>query len=393
MLSRIPHLYRVSAFYFWLMGTTALATPYLAIWLSGRGLTEQQIGFVNAAPFAAVLAFNLIVGRVADLLFTWRTTIVAGVTVAALTPLGLLFADRFWIFALCWLLVLLPVHVTIPVTDAASARIARREGRSYADIRVWATIGHMLITAGSGFVIGAFGIAAFLPLLFLISGMRLLTGLALPEMRRAETAGPETGAPPPAGMAQFRRAWFVLPLLAAATINASHLMQNAFGALYWAQAGLSSGQIGLLWATATASEIVLMFSFGKLSRLASARWMLAAAGIVAAIRWAGLALEPGFWVLAGLQVLHMFSFGLSYLATIAFVVNWTDDAVAARAQSIVSVMRQSMAAVVLIGFGALAERAGASAYFAASALSLVAVALVLGSLWLMPPNRLERTPA
>lgn len=388
-LARIAPLIRVSALYFWLYGTTAIATPYLAIWLKAQGLTEQQIGVVNAAPFLVLLTFNLVVGGIADLFLTWRTTIVTGALVAAITPLGLFFAQDFWVFVIGWLCALVPINLVTPVVDAASARIARREGLSYARLRVWGTIGHMAITAGAGFVIGALGIGAFLPLLVMIAAMRLLTALALPEMRRTAPGGAETTAPQE-GLSVFRRPWFLLPLIAAALLNASHLMQNAFGALYWAEAGLTGGQIGLLWATATGSEILMMFNFGRISHLASARWMLATAGIVATLRWLGLAQEPGFWALAGLQMLHMFSFGLAYLATVTFVVNWTDDAVAARAQSLVSIMRQLTASVALVGFGALAGQFGAGAYYAAATISLLSVMLALCSLWLMPPSRLGR---
>lgn len=394
-LARIPPISRISAFYFWLLGTSALANPYLAIWLSGRGLSELQIGVVNAAPLFAVMAFSLVAGRIADLLATWRVTIVAGMIIAAATPLSLIFADGYWALVICWLLVILPVNLTTPIVDAASARIARRHDKSYASIRVWGTIGHMLITAGAGFAIGLFGISAFLPLLFVISGMRLLTALALPEMKRGEAATPEdpaADAPDQPGMARFRQAWFILPLVAAALINASHQMQNAFGALYWSKAGLTGGQIGLLWAIGTASEIAVMFGFAQIARRASARWLLIASGVVAAIRWAGLAAEPGFWALAGLQLLHMFSFGLSYLAAVTFLVNWTDDEVAGRAQSLVSLLRQMTAALALIGFGAIAQRFGAGTYFAASLLSLIGVVLLFGSLVLMPPSSRERLP-
>lgn len=391
-LRRSSPILRFSAFYFWLMSTTALATPYLALWLHGRGLSEEQIGTINAAPLIVVMLFNIFVGRAADLMFSWRTVLVAGAAMTTVTPLVLGLAQGFVWHLVGWVLVLAPLNLTIPVADAGSARSARAEGRDFASIRLWGTVGHMAVTAAAGLVVSVFGIGAFLPMLVFVSAMRLLTALRLPRMAQtAPRAAGGTAAASRGDLRRFRQPWFVLPLLAGALINASHAMQNVFGAIYWAESGLSPLQIAILWAVGTGSEILIMSRFGWIAARLSARGMLALAGGVAALRWCGLALEPGFWALLALQTLHMFTFGLSYLATVNFLVNWTDDSVGGRAQSLLSLMRQSTAAAAMIGFGFLAHQLGASAYGIAAGLGLLSATLALLSLWLMPSRRLEET--
>lgn len=368
-------LARTSFFYFWLMTTTAVATPFLSLWLEARGLEPAQIGIVNAAPLIVVIFLTLAVGRVADLSPDWRRTLVIGSAVTVVTPLLFLGPELAAWQTLSWIAVLLPMSLVIPAADAASARLCRRLGRSYASVRLWGTVGHVSVTLAGGVIVAAFGIGAFVPLLIGIAAFRLAGALMLPPMPAAKT--PSTGN---ADLSIFREPWFLLPVIGHALINGAHMMQNGFGAIYWAEGGLDEGQMGVLWAAAALSEIVLMAIFPPLARRVPVRTLLALAGVAGALRWLGLAFDPGFATTVALQVLHMFSFGLSFLAMTSFVVNRTDDGVGARAQGIVAISRQALAAAALLLFGAVAQTFGAQTYFLAAAMSLLGAGLCLLSL-------------
>jgi PPP family 3-phenylpropionic acid transporter len=144
----------------------------------------------------------------------------------------------------------------------------------------------------------------------------------------------------------------------------------------------------MLWAVATAGELALMMAFGRWRGQVSARHLLVVAAVFSAIRWTGLALHPPLSVLVLLQLAHMVTFGLAYLALVDFITTWTGETIAAQAQGFMSMLRQGTAALALIGFGFLAQRFGATAYFGATAISLLGLALLLVSLRLMPPKRL-----
>jgi PPP family 3-phenylpropionic acid transporter len=384
---------RTGAFYCTLFLTGAVANPFLPIWLSDRGLSAAEIGLVNAAPIFAMIVINLVVGRIADRLSDWRTVIVVGSIFAAVPPFFFLIAEGYWPILLIWTLVIVPFQAIAPVVDAAAYRMSRRNGYDFGAIRVWGTIGFVVMTLIAGFVLDSAGIAAFVPMLIAVSIARAAFSIQLPLFRSHENQHRPTypiDAPISPLVAVRRgelwRPWFLLPLIGGALLSASHMMQLGFGALIWSEAGVPGWVIGLLWAVAPTGEIVAMVYFERISRRFAARHLILFACLCGVLRWWGFGLEPGPWVLAALQLLHMATVGLFFLGITNFIANWTSEDIAAEAQSFFVVLRQVATCIAFVGFGFLAGTMGASAYFIAAAMSGVGLVLVAISLVMMSPK-------
>ena len=77
VLSRLdsPEL-RASIYQFTVYLPGGVASVFLGIWLSERGIPADQIGVINALPTLALLLLNIIVGRVADKADDWRTALI-----------------------------------------------------------------------------------------------------------------------------------------------------------------------------------------------------------------------------------------------------------------------------------------------------------------------------
>lgn len=387
---------RASTYYFTLFLTGAVAHPYLPIWLDDRGISTAEIGIINALPILVMVLLNILVGRIADRAADWRSTIVVGSMLAAVAPLGLVFVEGFWSILLVWTLINVPLQAIAPVVDAASMRMARRIGADFARIRVWGTIGFVIATVSVGALLDWRGAAVFVPVIVAVSLMRALAALQLPHFRSAQPAGvpaAEPGPPPvlsPLVATRLREAWrpwFILPLLGASLAQASHMLQMGFGALLWQQQGISGSLIGVLWALAPAAEVVAMLGFARMARRFTARHLLLAGCLCGMVRWAGFGLEPPVWGYALLQLLHMGSMALTFLGVVNFIANWTDERIAAEAQSFFVVIRQLFTVLALTGFGYLLAVAGPQSYFVAGAMAGLGAVLVLVSLRLMSPRR------
>lgn len=390
---------RTSQYYFVLLTTMAVSTPFLALWLTDRGLSPAEIGFVNALPYFIVIVVNQLIGRIADRASDWRLTIVIGAVVAAIWPFALFFVHDFWGITIVWALTILPFLATGPVIDAAAIRMARRLGADFAHIRMWGSLGLLITTLLSGIAVGTWGIAAFLPLLAAVGVLRALVSLRLPLFKA--TPAPDAGtakAPRRTRMSplvatrarEILRPWFLLPVAGVAIIHGSHMMQTGFGALIWQQSGVPGWAIGPLWALGPAGEIVIMLVFSRFANHFSARHLILAAAIVAVVRWAGFALEPPLWGLFVLQALNLMTFGLSYLGVVNFIANWTSEGIAAEAQGFFQAMRQVVTVAALLLFGVLTAQFGSAAYYFAAAMGALGAVLTLVSLALMPVAREQR---
>ena len=391
---------RASAFYFAFLMTAGVSNPYLAIWLTSKGVSPSGIGIINAMPFLTMILLNQAVGRIADKAGDWRSTIVVGSILAAFAPVALFFVNDYLGILVVWVLVVVPFQAIAPVADAATIRLTRRVGAEFSLVRVWGTVGFVVMTVVGGVLLERYGADMFVPLLVVAGLLRALLSLQLPLFRAsaAEAAGETRVQRPPNPLVATRlrevwRPWFLLPLVGVALLHGSHMMQMAFGALIWQQAGVPASVIGPLWALGPLGELVVMLFFARLARRFSARHLILVACLVAIVRWVGFALEPPLWVLAVLQFSNMLTFGLSYLGIINFVANWTSEDIAAEAQSFYTVIRQVAQVAALAGFGFLTAAFGAGAFFGAAGMALAGAVLTFGSLLLMPARQERPRPA
>ncbi|MDB5505454.1 MAG: putative 3-phenylpropionic acid transporter [Devosia sp.] len=376
---------RAGIFHFAVYSSQGTVSVYLAIWLAQRGISAEEIGFINALPVLVLFGINMLVGRIADRAGDWRSVIIVLALLAGIAPIALYFVSGFWSILAVWTLCVVPKMSLVPVIDAATVRMTQRNGSDFGIVRAWGTIGYMVSSIVSGFIIGMYGDAAFVPVFLGMSIFRALLSLQLPRFR----------APPGAHIApslskqashlrEVLRPWFILPLVGFGMLYATHSILGAFAALLWKQQGISEGMIGPLIATAAAAEAAMMFFWTRLGWQLSARHLLILAMAVAAARWTAMAFNPPLAVLFGLQLLHAFTFALGYFGSIQFIANWTSEDIAAEAQGFAYMLQQGMTVIALIAVGPLVTQFGPGAWLFSTGLSLVGIALVMASLRLQP---------
>lgn len=383
---------RTSTFYFtYFMGPGA-AVMFLPIWLSEKGISPEQIGIINALPVFAILALNLIVGRIADRAKDWRQAIVIGALIGGIVPIGLFWVNEFWGILLFWTLASVPTGVTGPVLDAATMRLTRRNGSDFGAIRAWGTVGYMLFNGLTGYLVAWYGSAVFVPLFVGLTLLRALAALQLPPFRApAEQPTLATVAPQPVsgGFDRLRpvlQPWFLLPLIGFCFIYAAHYILNAFGALAWKAQGIGEEIIGPLIALGSASEALMMFAWRRFGGRISARQLILLAAVAGVLRWSAMALEPSVPVLFVLQMSHGITFALGYLGCVHFIANWTSEDIAAETQSLFTVGQQLTSVITVVGFGALIPLFGAQSFFASAALAFIGGAFVCLSIRMKPPK-------
>lgn len=378
---------RTTGFYFTLFMANGAAVMALPLWLNEMGLSTGEIGILNAVPMLLMLLINILVGKVADRAKDWRSVIIIGSMLAGVIPIGLFFVNEFWGILLIWTLAALPNTAVNPVADAATMRMTRRRGTDYGTIRAWGTVGYMVFNAATGFIIAAYGTAAFVPLFVALSLLRAATALGLPRFRSPEPQPVVADSVPVAGRArEMLKPWFVLPIFGFAMIFGTHFILNAFAALLWKEQGISESVIGPLIAIGAFAEASMMFAWRHFSTRFSARHLIMLSAAVTAARWTIMAFSPPIWILVPLQLTHGITFSLGFLASVHFITNWTSEDIAAEAQSYFVVLQQSMSIVSLIAFGWLVGLMGPHAYLVAAVFALLGGGCVWLSIRMRPPK-------
>jgi PPP family 3-phenylpropionic acid transporter len=237
-------------------------------------------------------------------------------------------------------------------------------------------------------VAGPLVTSAGLPAIIWANAVLLAIGavavLGLPRPARAGT--PKLGkvaSPGLAGMRQllaqprFRRL-----LLVTGLVQGSHALYGAFATLRWQDAGIAAEAIGLLWAVAVASEVLVFLVFGPwlLRRLGPSKLaaLAAAAGV---LRWAAMATTAALPIQLLLQPLHGLTFAALHLATMRILAETVPARLTTTAFGLQASLGPGLAGAVLtLAAGPLFGHFGAGGFWAMAALCAVALpaALTLG---------------
>ncbi|GGF16240.1 hypothetical protein GCM10011321_05190 [Youhaiella tibetensis] len=385
---RLPGLtpeLRASFFHFFSYAGGAVASVYFGIWLHEKGMTNDQIGIINAMPVLVMLIINQFIGRIADRASDWRQALVIMALLAGTIPIGMLFVDSFWGILLIWTMLTIPAGLIPSVLDAATLRMTQRNGTDFGFVRAWGTVGYTFWAALAGLLIARFGSAAFMPIFVVVCLARAGVALQLPRFRGEKREPVVSQVKPRASrLREVLKPWFVLPIVAFACLQATHSILGSFAALIWKDNGISEAFIGPLIATAPAAEAAMMFVWRRFGGRVSARHMILIATIACIVRWSLMALNPPVWALFFLQSMHAFTYALGYFGLVHFIANWTSEDIAAQAQGFAFVVQQALVVVTLLGFGWAVSSMGAHAFFFAAGFGVVALCCVVTSLMLKP---------
>ncbi|WP_238365111.1 MFS transporter [Mesobacterium pallidum] len=372
--------FAVTRYYFTLFWVMAAANTYLPIWLENRGMSDAQIGVLNAVPMATVLLLGVFVGRLADAARDWRQAIVIGHFVALFFTLWLGLAEGFVMLLLLLSLAVVPAGLVMPVSDGASIRFGQAQGFSFGPVRAWGTVGYTVMCVVTGYAVLWGGDGIFPLLLVGFAAARALGAWRLPLLRSGTEAGlPRKGLAFSASLRAALSPWVLLPIVAGALLQASHAVMNAFAARYFSDGGVDPGGIGLLIALGAGAEALVMFLFPRLQAWFSARMLILISAAAGLLRWGLLALAPDLAWFWPLQLMHGLTFSLSLLGAIYFIASRTPVEVTAEAQSLFVVMQMATSVLLVAGFGALYGAVGAPAFWAVGAISVLAALLILAS--------------
>ena len=182
----------------------------------------------------------------------------------------------------------------------------------------------------------------------------------------------------------FRAPLFLLFLLAASFVQASHALYYSFGSLHWRAQGIPDGAIGALWSVGVVAEVALFAMSGRVIAYFGTARLLMLAGLAATLRWAFMAIDPPLLATALLQTLHAMSFGAAHLAAIHFMTHAVPLDRAATAQGLyAAVVAGLVLGLVTIACGPLYRTFAGEGYAAMAMLALIGAgaAFILMQRW------------
>ncbi len=322
---------KLSANYFFYFAVLGLFVPYLSIFLNGKHFSSREIGEILAIVTASKIIGPSLWAMFADKTGKQLSIIRLGALLSLLFFTALAWLNSYWLITSVLSLFTLFSAAILPQIEVMTQNSIRRSAKIYARIRLWGSIGFIVLAVFSGEIIARFSQQAFVYLGSLVLLLLYLTTLILKQPKIKSSATIKQSS-----LISKLLCWrFTLFFLSGVFLQISFAPYYGFFALYLRDLGYPAYAAGLFISLGVVAEIFIFINAGKIFTLFTIKSVLVFSLFVTALRWFLLAkYADNAWLLAFSQILHAASFGLYHSASILFIQQHFDTNQQSRAQAI-----------------------------------------------------------
>ena len=367
--------WRLASYYFAYFATLGALVPYWGLYLQSLGFEAVAIGQLMALLLATKIVAPNLWSWIADHSQHYMGVVRLAGLLSLLCYLGVFLGDSYWWMALVMASFSFFWNASLPQMEVTTLNFLGRGGARYGRIRVWGSIGFIVLVLALGPFVDRHGPGFVTPVIaVLLLGIWLAT-LAIPQAAPAR-AGQDQGSI----AAVVGRPVVLAFLLTCLLMQASHAPFYTFFSIYLAEHGYSKTLIGLLWAFGVSCEIAVFALTHRIFQRLSLSVVLAASFAVTAARWLLVAALPEYVSIMFLtQAMHAITFGAYHAAAIQLIHQFFHGAHQHRGQALYSSVSFGIggAAGSVVGGYVWTAFGPVYTFIAASVLALIALAISL----------------
>ena len=324
---------RLGGLYGLYFAVVALGVGWFGPFFQSLGFDAEQIGIAVGVLTGSKIVAPYLWGYLGDHVPNRLRVVQAGMA-GSLVACGFLLTD-FDFTGLCLILAAfgLSWNAIIAQFDTLTLEYLGGAHHRYSQIRVWGSIGFIVMMLASGWWFSVMPFAA-LPWIMLAGLLASgLLSLSLPPLA-LETATEET---PQVILDRLKTPVVWVFFAVVASNQLTHGPLNVFFTLYLQDHGYSAFAAGQLWALGVLAEVVLFWLLPRVLSGLDLRMLLVLSLALGSIRWVGTAwFVDSIGVLLVLQLTHAFTFGAIHAVSIEFVRRWFPGKLSGRGMALYS---------------------------------------------------------
>lgn len=305
--------YFINFYFIW-----GIFLPFWGIWLTGQGVTTEQVGVLFSIGLVLRFVSNLtILPQVTSGSATLKLIrILACVTLLCFASLFYLL-DYIWL-ALLTLLVNFTMAPLMPLGDIVGSRLVQQIQLDYGRVRLWGSLSFIAGSTIVGWLIVDYGLQAILVLTVIFCAV--LWVMALGQLNPQLVDKDEQSVTRKTSLlSTMKQPEVLLFLVIVGTIQGSHGAYYAFSTIYWDSLGISGSTIAWLWGISVFAEVLILRFNIKLFASWSIKQMLLLGLTGGVIRWWVLSATDNVYLLASVQTLHALTFAVTHLAAMRYI--------------------------------------------------------------------------
>ncbi|WP_295403605.1 MFS transporter [uncultured Thiocystis sp.] len=307
--------WRLSAYYLCYFASLGALVPYWGLYLQSEGFDALAIGQLLAILSGTKIVAPMVWGHIVDRTGRRMPMVRLGALLSALAFVTVFFADGFWSMAAAMVLFSFFWNASLPQVEAVTFNHLRQRPTGYALVRLWGSVGFILVVAVLGLRLERDSLA-IVPVWVLM----LFLGVWLSSLTIPDSAPVHDDRPALSLRALLRRQEVLAFFAACFLMQLGHGIYYAFYSIHLEAAGYSSVAVGNLWALGVIAEVLVFLIMHRLlDRFGARRVLLWSLGL-AILRWLliGAFIEV-LAVQAVAQLLHAATFGTFHASAIHLV--------------------------------------------------------------------------
>ncbi|WP_067617998.1 MFS transporter [Alicyclobacillus acidiphilus] len=331
-----------SGYYFLFFVAMASTQPFLSLYLSGRGLSSEQIGVLMAVGAVAGMFAQPLLGYVNDRATdTRRLLILSAIISPAIYALYALFHPYALLLVVAFFYAV--VQSTGPIADAMAIQSGNEYGFSYGQVRLWGALSFAITTMVAGYVYHVIGISYSFVFYAGLSLILVFVARFLPRTP-ASTHSTEMLVRGVWNVAKNTRLMVFIGLCfvlaTAITVNFTYLP------LYFKALHYPLGWVGLNFTVAALVEVPLFYVSGPIIKKFGARVVIVIASAFYVAKYVLMGFAPPPALVIAIQVLDGVGYAFYWSAGVQIVANLSPKGRSATAQTLYGAVASSLSSIV-----------------------------------------------
>lgn len=380
---------RLSSSYFFYFAILGLISPYLSVFLDGKGFNSLELGEIFAILTATKIVAPSLWAILADKTGQKLLIIRLGALLALLSFIVLFWLNSYWSISFCLALFSLFWTAILPQLEVLTLNSVRHSSKIYARIRLWGSLGFVALAVFAGQVMeyytqlgSSYALVSSFTDAFVLMGSIILLCLLLSTMTiKPQRVVNKVQIKALAIKDKLLEPRFVVFFFAGVLLQISFGPYYGFFALFLRDLAYPGFAVGLLISLGVVAEILVFIFASSFFKAFSLKALLIFSLAATALRWLLVALyAESLWLLAFTQLIHAASFALFHSASMIFISEHFTSCQQSRGQAVYlggvygvggAIGAYVAGALWLDGLGA------SSAFLTASASALLAAMLMM----------------
>ena len=317
-------------FFFCYFGFIGVFPPYVSLFFAHRGIDPVQIGILMSLMQATRIVGPNLWGWAADASHSRSRILQIAALGSFLVFFALPYGGSFFQFALIMIVINMFTSGQGPLSDAIMLAEMRGDLSRYGQLRLWGSVGFIVITAIVGHILDQCGMEWMPWIGASILGVVFVASLRIYDTPQTWHAREKTSI-----IKALLQREVLAFMVSACFMLASHAALYAFYSLYLAKLGYSNVTIGLMWGFGAVAEVVFFIYQTPIIRRFGLKTVMLVSLLSAAVRFALIGVGAhSLAVLLIAQLLHAFSFGAHHTASIIMMQRWFAGPLQARGQAL-----------------------------------------------------------